>query len=716
MKMTRREMFKFSGLGVATATLGLGATSHSTLLSAAQKPSKQRSPYTMKKLFHGVCYYPELWPIAEIDRDIQEMLKLGINVVRMGEFSWSTTEPEQGKISLDLFTMVMDKCHAAGIDVIMCTPTATPPIWLTHGHPERCFKDENGVIMSHGARQHASYEHPEVQKACFTIIKAMAKEFGQHPALIGWQIDNEMKAHVAEDFSDAAVANWHQWLKNRFGRIEKLNDAWGTHMWSQHYQRFEQVPAPVKTPFLHSASLSTAYKMFCRESIADFMKAQSDILNQYSAAPVTHNDNPAFNIHHERSMQALDFASFDAYPSSEQWAALVFRSDMYRSAIPGRPFWLMETSVAHNGWLGNHHTLHPKGFLAAESALIYSLGGEGFSYWLWRQQRSGAELPHSAIMSSWFQPSVGYSQVKQVNESRQKLEPLLVNSTVQDAAIGITYSDHARAMIETEGLDKRQGFPRRYRDVVAMWHSYIMDLGFHRDVRFENAALDGLQVLITPAMPYVSEDFMQRTLAFVEQGGVWLVGPVTGTRGKEHTVPTTAGLGLLDKFAGVNTEFVVPLTDTGSKGTAFGITAELSGWCAAMQVKSGTQVIGRIDDGAAAERAFITQRKIGKGHIVVLGVQPFGDNAQAMIDAVLQHCIELAKVKGHYQVSQGTIVAPRVEADGRILWIVTNMNGEGGELTLPNGGTDALTGKAIASGKLSIEPFLWRAVYPKIKE
>lgn len=715
MKITRRDMFKLSGLGMA-ATFGLGVSSVSGVLSAEPNKAKIRQNYRIKKLFHGVCYYPELWPEDDIDRDISEMLKLGINVVRMGEFAWSTMEPEQGKISSDLFIKVMDKMHAAGIGVVMCTPTATPPVWLTYGHPERCFKDENGVIMSHGARQHASYEHPDVKKACFTIIKAMAKAFGQHPALVGWQLDNEMKAHVAEDFSDAAIAHWHQWLKNRFGRIEKLNAEWGTHMWSQHYQRFEQVPAPVKTPFLHSASLSTAYKLFCRESVANFMREQSDILQQYSAAPVTHNDNPAFNINHEQSMDALDFASFDAYPSSKQWAALVFRSDLYRSAIPGRPFWLMETSVAHNGWLGNHHTLHPKGFLAAESALIYSLGGEGFSYWLWRQQRSGAELPHSAIMSSWFQPSVGYAEVSAVNESRKILEPLLLNSRLQDAVIAITYSDHARAMIETEGLDKRQGFPNRYRDVVAMWHGYVMQLGYSRDVRFEHAALDGLKLLITPAMPYVSEDFMQRTLSFVEQGGVWLVGPVTGMRAKEHTVPTTAGLGLLDQFAGVNTEFVVPLTDTGTQATAFGITAELSGWCAAMQAKSGTQVVGSINDGVVAHRAFITQRKIGKGHIVLLGAQPIGDNAQAMVNALLEYCIALAGVNEHYQVSQGTIVAPRVEADGRNLWIVTNMDGEGGEVTLPFGAIDALSGLSITSSTFAIGPYQWRAIYPNTEE
>src|SRR5688500_7622672 len=123
----------------------------------------------MKKLFHGVSYYPDLWPESDIERDLAEMKRIGINVVRMGEFAWSTMEPDEAQISLDLFVRTMDRCHAAGIDVVFCTPTASPPIWLTHGHPERCFVDSDGNVMSHGARQHASYANQDVRAACFRI-------------------------------------------------------------------------------------------------------------------------------------------------------------------------------------------------------------------------------------------------------------------------------------------------------------------------------------------------------------------------------------------------------------------------------------------------------------------------------------------------------------------------------------------------------------------
>lgn len=684
---TRRDFIRYSGL---SASMGMMAC-HTTL-GAAQVVTKPA--YTPSRLIHGVAYYPELWPLDNLSADIAEMQSLGINLVRMAEFAWSVMEPTPGNYDFSLFNTVMDAMHDAGIQVVLCTPTATPPIWLIDGHPERCHKNADGVIMSHGARQHASYAHPEVSAACLRIVSEMTKALGQHPALLGWQLDNEMKAHVAEDFSDAAIVGWHAWLQQRFGTIDKLNDAWGTHMWSEHYQRFEQVPAPFATPFIHNASLSTAYRMYNREAIADFMLAQRKAIRQYSDLPITHNDNPAFNIHHERSMRALDFASYDAYPSAQQWSTLAFRSDLYRAAIPGRPYWLMETSVAHNGWLGNHQVMHPEGFLPAEAALIYALGGEGFCYWLWRQQRSGAELPHSAVKSAWNAPGIGYNEVKKVAAVKEKLEPLVTTSTFVSPQVALTYSDHARAMFETEGMDKRSGFPSRYRGVIEYWHKAILDTGYARDVRFENAALDGLKLLITPHMPYVSEAFLLRVQAFVEAGGIWIAGPLTGTRGKEHTVPTDAGLGLLEPFAGVKTRYVLPLTGTGTKASALGMEIELSGWCAAVKPYTNTSIIGTITSGRAKGLSFLTEKQQGKGRIVLLGAQPHGDNATAFMQTLIRHYAALAGVDAPVVSSDGVVVSRWQQGNKQTL-IAVNMTATPGDVEVNGGVTIAPYGCEI---------------------
>lgn len=708
MQVTRRSAMKL----MASAT-GLAATSPYLYAGDPRNQGDRTAanPYQMRQLVHGVCYYPELWPAEDVDRDIVEMKALGINLIRIGEFAWSSMEPEEGKISTRFFREVMDKYHEAGLSVVFCTPTPTPPVWLTHGHPERLFVNADGERLIHGSRQHVSYEHPAVREACFRIIDAIARDLGDHPALVGWQIDNELKCHVAEDFSPAAVASWHRWLKDRFGTIDRLNKEWGTHIWSTYYQSFEQVPAPFKTPFLHNASLSTAYRMFNRERIAEFSDQQCAIIRKYSDHPITHNTNPMFSVNHERLFKNLDFASYDAYPSSEQWDALVFRSDMYRAAKPGRPYWLMETSVAHNGWLGNHSPMHPEGFLAAEATLVYALGGEGFCYWLWRQQRTGAEISHSAVLSSWYKPSIGYSQVQKVEQMRQKLEPLLLESKPWVPEIAVTWSDHARAMIETEPMDRDEGAPDSYQDVVQLWHKKIFELGYHREVRFEGAELDGLKLLVTPAMPYVSEEFLQRVIAFVKAGGVWLVGPGTGMRGREHTVPTTSGLGMVDDVAGVTTEYVFPLTDTGIQGKAGGRTLDFTGWCAAVKPNhSDTRVLGTLETGLAPGTAFLTERALGKGKVVLLSAHPTGEAGDQLLNELITRYAKELGLTEPFEVSPGTVVCPRVDDQGNLLWVAVNMDGEGGQLSVPDEALDASTGERFRGSRIKVPPYGWAAV------
>ena len=639
------------------------------------------------------------------------MRETGINVVRMGEFAWSKMEPDEGRISLDYFARVMDKLHAAGIDTVFCTPTATPPIWLVHGHPERCYVNADGVTMIHGARQHASYDHPDVQAASWRIVEACAKALGRHPGLVGWQIDNEFKCHVQEDFSDASVARWHKWLEHRYGTIEKLNVAWGAEIWSQRYQRFDQVPAPRKTPFTHNASLSTAYLQFSRDTVAEFMDAQSAIIRQHSAAPITHNFSLGFAVNFERMCENLDFASFDNYSPSNKYNNIVMNCDLFRAAKPGRPFWVMETSCSHNGWLKDYETPHPPGYLVAEAVACYGLGAEAFCYWLWRQQRTGCELPHSAVISAWGKPSVGFESVKQVEKARRALLPLLQATRPAPVEAALTWSDRGRTILITEPLGENASYKVDFRAMQTGWHERLIDAGLPRDLRFENAALDGLKLLVTPAMPYVSDAFRERVKSFVEKGGIWICGPLTGTRTGEHTVPTDAGLGALDALAGVETVFSFPVTGAGAEGEFKGITAPLSGWCHAFRPNHlDTKVVGALKCEQAPGLAFITERKLGRGAVIMLGSQPQGDAGAELLTKLLAHYATQAGAS-RVNATKGTLVCPRMAQDGRVLWLAINMDGNGGQVELPRSGQDALSGAALAAGPLKLARYEHRVIW-----
>lgn len=657
----------------------------------------------MHKLYYGAAYYPELWPEAVIAEDIRYMDKVGLNCVRMGEFAWAAMEPNEGEISLDFFVGIINRLHEHGIGTVFCTPTPTPPIWLSHGHPERMYTDNKGYPMIHGARQHSCTNNPYVRERGRIIVEACAQAVGRLPGVIGWQTDNEFKCHVGECCCAECARQWRDWLAARYGTIERLNEAWGAAVWSEAYQRFDQVPAPMATTMGHNSSLQTMYRIFGREKIAEYQREQVAIIRRYSDAPITHNSNRWFQLDNELMLRDLDFAAFDNYPDCDNWPEMMLDYDLWRNGKPGRAFWVMETSTSHNGGLWGYHKPHRTGYLAAEAVAAYASGAEGFSHWLWRQQRAGVEQNHGAVLSAWGRPTVGYAGVLAVSMARELLEPILTNSTPAQPEVAMTYSDRARAYFITEPYDMPHYVP-----LARQWHSLLLDAGLPRDAVFEGGSLEGYKLLTTPFVPYLSPEFLAKARAFVEAGGVWIAGPLTGGRTSEHTVPTDAALGALETLAGVETLFTYPLTNTGTVGKAFGHSAPLAWWGAVFAPKGAT-VMGTLVGGVTPGLAFITEHRVGKGKIVLLGAMPQDDAGAALLQAMFAHYADEAGVTLRLETTPGTVAIPRTGEDG-LFWVVVNMDGNGGTVTLPAAATDLLNHTRFPAGPLEFSPYGWRVI------
>jgi len=658
----------------------------------------------INKLYYGAAYYPELWPEKDIDKDIRYMKRVGITVVRMGEFAWAKMEPKPDKIDLDFFVRVIDKLYRNGISTIFCTPTPTPPIWISHGHPERMFVNQTGTVMSHGARQHCCTNNPFFRERCRIIITAICENIAHLPGIIAWQTDNEFKAHVAECMCKSCKELWHKWLKERYGTIDALNDAWGTHIWSEYYQDFSQVPQPLPTPALHNASLATAYRVFSHEKIAEFQDEQLEIIRRYSDAPITHNSNRRHFLNHDLIYRNLDFASFDAYDDCDSYEAMLMNYDFWRTIKKRRPFWVMETSNYSNGCLLGYCKIHRKKYLIAEAVAAYSLGAQGFCYWLWKQQRSGVEMPHGAVLSTWGAPTVGFKETAQVNRVRKKIEPIILGSKPSQAEIAITYSDRARAFFLTEPLEALD-----YCKLMQDWYKRVLDTGIHRDVILESADLEGYKILMTPFLPYISKDYFEKAKRFVEDGGIWIVGPLSGGRTQEHTLHTEAALGgQLESIAGVETVFTYSATNSGAEGSAFGITAPLGLWSTFFKSR-GAKVMGIVKGGRSPECAFLTEHKVGRGKVVMLGSMPQGEKGTAMLQAMIQHYAAEKDISLRAHISKGTIIAPR-KTDAGMLWVVINMDGKGGEVEIPSNAVDLLSGEKVKKRRLEIGVYDYRII------
>jgi beta-galactosidase len=310
------------------------------------------------------------------------------------------------------------------------------------------------------------------------------------------------------------------------------------------------------------------------------------------------------------------------------------------------------------------------------------------------------EQTHGAILNSWGTPSVGFDNVEEAGRIKDLLEKAFKDTEPVKAELAVTYSDRARAFFMSEPLD---ALSSNYMNMMQNWYRMILDTGIHRDFIYENSSFDGYKLLMTPFMPYIPQEYMDRAVSFAENGGIWIVGPLTGIRTGEHTINTDYALGRLEEMAGVRTVYHYPVTGSGITGNAFGIKAPLTLWSSIFEC-IGAKAAGMTEDGATPGMPFITEYPRGKGKIVMLGSMPSGEQGVEMLRRLVAHYAGEAGITRAVKGQPGTLVVPRKGKDF-VQWVVINIDGKGGEVTIPVPYKDAFSGRQEEAGKFNIGPY-----------
>ncbi|MEK6216636.1 MAG: beta-galactosidase, partial [Boseongicola sp.] len=264
----------------------------------------------------GVCYYPEHWPEDVWAEDARRMVEAGLSGVRIGEFAWSRLEPTPGDLQFEWLDRAIATLGAAGLKVVLGTPTATPPRWMITKHPEMLADDKEGRPRKFGSRRHYCFSHPVYLDECRRIAGLLGERYGNNPHVAAWQIDNEYGCHdTAISYSAAACHAFRDWCARRYQSTDALNRAWGNVFWSMDYAEFDEIELPNLTVATPNPAHVMAFRRFSSDQVVEFNRAQVEILRKHTPAPLIHNYmGRIVEFDHFAVGADLDIASWDSYP------------------------------------------------------------------------------------------------------------------------------------------------------------------------------------------------------------------------------------------------------------------------------------------------------------------------------------------------------------------------------------------------------------------
>lgn len=503
----------------------------------------------------GVCYYPEHWPRERWAEDAGRMRELGLSYVRIGEFAWSRIEPDPGRFTWDWLDEAIETLGRAGLQVVLGTPTATPPKWLIDQHPDILAYDAQGRPRRFGSRRHYSFSSRVYLEEARRIVTLLAQRYGQHPYVAGWQTDNEYGCHdTTRSFGPEDLRAFRQWLKARYRRIEALNEAWGNVFWSMEYRSFDEIDLPHQTVTEASPAHWLEFYRFSSEQVAAFNRMQVEILRQHSTGRfIAHNFmgyTPDFD--HYKLAQDLDIAGWDSYPlgftdmdvlpcteeEKIQYARsghpdmAAFHHDLYRGVKPR--WWVMEQQPGPVNWA--HHNPSPApGMVRLWTWEALAHGAEVVSYFRWRQFPKAQEQFHAGLNRPDLEPDLGFFEAGRVAEELKNLGPLPPSGP---APVALVFDYEADWVYRIQP----QGKAFVYRDLVWVFYKALRGLGLDVDFVPPGARLAPYRLVVVPSLPVVSEAALE---AFKDHPGTLVLGPRSGSKTEFLSIPPTLPPGRL---------------------------------------------------------------------------------------------------------------------------------------------------------------------------
>jgi beta-galactosidase len=625
----------------------------------------------------GVCYFPEHWPRERWRTDVEGMAAAGIEYVRMAEFSWGRLEPERGSFDFEWLDVAVDLLAEHGMDVVLCTPTATPPKWLVDERPGIRQEEPDGTVRAFGSRRHYCFNSPAYREETERIVTRMADRYASRSAVAGWQTDNEYGCHgTVRCYCDDCAEAFREWLEDRYGTIRALNEAWGTGFWSQQHGSFEEIDPPRHTVAEHHPSRSIDYDRFASDSVVSYNRLQTDLLRERNDGWfLTHNFMGDFETLDAYAVSGdLDLVSWDSYPTgfvqdrrtgeatADELRAgdpdqVGLNHDLYRGVL-GRPFWVMEQQPGDVNW--PPYTPQPaQGAMRLWAHHAVAHGADVVSYFRWRRCRFGQEQYHAGLRRQDGSPDRGYQEAARAAEEFDGIDDL----GPVDAPVALLHDYE-----DWWAIDAQPHAPDfDYWEHLRTYYRAIRARGVQVDVVHPSTSLEGYDAVIVPLLHLVTAELAARLEDYASSGGELLVGARSGAKDRHNKLWNDPAPGPLSSLLGIAVDQHESLPEPIETRVSYGEGEyEFLTWAEWLALE-GAEALGTHRSGVGEGRPAIARNAVGDGHATYCGVWPGLDLADALVTDVL----DAAGVPHTDRLPDGVRVSER---DGRT-WI-TNFTGD----------------------------------------
>ncbi len=597
-----------SALVILTAILLL-----STHLALAQLPAKTTfHPDQMDTILYGAAYYPEYMPYERTDEDIALMKKAGINVVRVGESTWGLWEPEDGGFEYAWMDGVIEKLHAAGIRVILGTPTYSIPAWMYKKHPEMVVTRLGGQYLYYGLRQNTDLMNATYRFYCERVIRKILEHYKDNPAVIGYQIDNETTSAGAAN--PDVQAGFKNYLISRFKTVDALNKVWGLNYWGQRLNSWDELPP---RDGIINPGWKLEWERYSQWETSDFLAWQAKILNEYKRPDqfITHDfaGPPKPEVNESDVAKSLDIVAANPYHDTQDGfdgETSSFVGDYSRS-LKHSNYLVTETNAEAIGWDSKDQYPPYDGQLRLDVYTHISSGANMVEYWHWHSLHYGQETYWKGVLGHDLQPGRPYDEVSRTAHELQSIGPKIVDLRIKNQ-VAILYSRDSYYGIEFMKFSDRVN----YSTVLHQLYNVLYHANVGVDFVFpESANLADYKVLVVPPLYIASDALLSGLSDYVKNGGHLVVAFKSAFCNEYSTVRWEMMPGPLKDAAGFHyQEFsslkqLLPL-----KGDPFHVGAEnkVSEW-AEMIVPDTAKALAYYDHPFFGKYPAITRNQFGKG-------------------------------------------------------------------------------------------------------